>query len=263
MRYLWHAFFAKPDIPLLRLPWNAMGVIAAAVAGFVLNDPNVWAVAGAGEFIYLFTLASNAGFQQDVDQQRAVELRGDTEEARRELLSRVGGAARQRYKKLEDKRKRLDILYNDTKDDDLFVYSNRDALQKLTWLFLKLLVAQRNLILAPSSDERDLQQQIATCERELAAAPSEAAKASKQATLKLLRERLGNIQHRATSLAEVDADLARIETQFDFALEEATLRGRPTAISANVELTSSLLSNLEDDTTYGSGGDSGRTGQLE
>jgi hypothetical protein len=252
MRYLWHAFFAKPDIPLLRLPWNAMGVVAAAIAGFALNDPNVWAVAGAGEFIYLFTLASNAGFQQNIDQQRTVELRGDTEEARRALLARLGGAARQRYKKLEQKRQRLEQLYNDSKDDDLFIYSNRDALQKLTWLFLNLLVAQRNLLIAPTSDERELQTQIAMYERGLASAPSDAVRASKQATLRLLRERLDNIQHRITSLAEVDADLARIETQFDFALEEATLRGRPIAISANVELTSNLLSNLDSDTTYGS-----------
>jgi hypothetical protein len=73
---------------------------------------------------------------------------------------------------------------------------------------------------------------------------------SKEATLRLLRERLDNVQHRQTYLAEIDADLARIETQFDVALEEASLRGRPAAISANVELTSHLLGNLEEGTTY-------------
>jgi cell shape-determining protein MreC len=119
-------------------------------------------------------------------------------------------------------------------------------LHKLTWFFLNLLVAQRNLIVAPSTDERELQKQIATAERELASASTEALRASKEATVRLLRERLDNIQHRETSLAEIEADLARIETQFDFALEEASLRGRPTAISSNVELTSRLLENLDD-----------------
>jgi hypothetical protein len=251
MRFLYHAFFARPDIPLLRLPWNALGVLTAGIAGFVLNDPNIWAVASAGELIYLFTLASNPGFQQSILDRRKEELRGDTEEARRQLLSRVGGAARQRYRKLEEKRERLDVLYRDYGGDDLFVDANRDALQKLTWLFLNLLVAQRNLIVAPSSDEKDLQKQIATCERELASAESDSLRSSKEATLRLLRERLDNIEHRETSLAEIDADLNRIETQFDFVLEEASLRGRPAAISANVELTSDLLSNLEDaPTTY-------------
>jgi hypothetical protein len=238
MRYLWHAFFARPDIPLLRLPWNALGVLAAGVAGFW--DPSVWAVAGAGEFIYLFTMASNPGFQSWIKDRTQV-VHGDTEEARKALLARVGGAARQRYVKLEQKRAKLDALYRDPSNDDLFTESNRDALRRLTWLYLNLLVAQRNMVVAPQSDERELQKQIRAYEGELSRAPSPAARASHEATLRLLRERLDNIQHKEVSQAEIDADLARIETQFDFALEEATLRGRPVAISANVELTSRLL----------------------
>ncbi|MGZ8709883.1 MAG: hypothetical protein ACXW28_06640 [Thermoanaerobaculia bacterium] len=243
MRYLWHAFFARPDIPLLRLPWNALGVVAAGIAGFW--DPNLWVVAGAGELIYLFTMASNPGFQLWIKDRRTQDLQGDTEEARRRLLSRVGGAARQRYVKLEEKRARLDALYREPTNDDLFTESNRDALRRLTWLYLNLLVAQRNLVVAPQSDERELQKQIRAYEGELGRAPSPAARASHEATIRLLRERLDNIQHKEVSLAEIDADLARIETQFDFALEEATLRGRPTAISANVELTSRLLGNID------------------
>jgi hypothetical protein len=244
MKYLWHAFFARPDIPLLRLPWNALAIVGAAVAGFW--DPAIWGVAGAGEFIYLFTLASNPGFQGYIDSRKTVELHGDTEEARKRLLSKVGGAARQRYVKLEEKRRRLDVLYRNNAGDDLFTESNSNTLRKLTWLYLNLLVAQRDLIVAPASDERDLQKQISTHEKALLNPPSSAARASTEATLRLLRERLNNIQHKEVSMAEIDADLARIDTQFDFALEEATLRGRPVAISANVELTSRLLDNLDE-----------------
>lgn len=249
MTSLWHAFWARPDIPLLRLPLNAMAVLAAGIAGWW--DPAIWAVAGAGEFVYLLTLASNPGFQQSLLSKKLEALREDSEHARRALLSRVGGAARQRYRKLEDKRTRLENLAREQRSDDLLYDSNREALQRLTWLFLNLLVAQRNLIIAPNSDEKELRKQIEHISREINAAPSEAARTSKQATLRLLSERLGNLRHRQTSLAEIEADLARIETQFDFALEEATLRGRPTAISANVELTSHLLTNIEEPATYG------------
>ncbi len=244
MRYLWHAFFARPDIPLLRLPWNALGVLAAGIAG--LWDPNIWIVAGAGEFIYLFTMASNAGFQQHIKGLQMQAVRGDTEQARVQLLSNVGGAARQRYTKLEQKRARLDALYHEPSNDDLFTESNSEALHKLTWLYLNLLVAQRNIIVAPQSDASELQKQIGAYEGELQRAPSDAARASIEATIRLLRERLDNIQHKEISLAEIDADLARIEAQFDYALDEATLRGRPTAISADVDLTSRLLSNIDD-----------------
>jgi hypothetical protein len=258
MRYLLRAFLARPDIPLLRLPWNALGVLAAGIAGFW--DPAIWAVAGAGEFMYLFTLASNPGFQRWIEEARTEELRGDTEDSRRRLLGKIGGAARQRYVKLEEKRSRLETLYRENAGDDLFFESNRDALQRLTWLYLNLLIAQRNIVIAPPSDERELQNQIATYERELPTAPTPAVRASQEATIRLLKERLNNIQHRQISLAEIDADLTRIETQFDFALEEASLRGRPNAISANVELTSRLLENLdESSTTYGSNS----TGQFQ
>jgi len=244
MRYLWHAFFARPDVPLLRLPWNALAVVAGLVAGWF--EPAVWGATFAGEFIYLLTLASNPGFQNWIDEQRVDQLRGDTEETRHALLSKVGGAARQRYKRIEDKEKRLETLYRENAGDDLFLDSNREALQKLTWFFLNLLVAQRNLIVAPSTDERDLQKQMAALEREIAAPQlPESVRDSKRATLDLLRGRVDNIEHRATSLAEIEADLARIETQYDLALEEATLRGRPAAISVSVELTSRML-NLAD-----------------
>jgi hypothetical protein len=233
------------------LPWNALGVLAAGIAGFW--DPAIWAVAGAGEFMYLLTLASNPGFQQWIEATKNEELRGDTEESRKLLLKKLGGAARQRYVKLEEKRRRLETLFRENSGDDLFFESNRDALQRLTWLYLNLLNAHRNIVVAPPSDERELQKQIAAYEREVAAAPTPAVKASHQATIRLLRERLDNIQHREISLAEIDADLTRIETQFDFALEEASLRGRPNAISANVELTSRLLENLDQSsTTYSS-----------
>lgn len=266
MRYLWHAFFARPDIPLLRLPLNAIAVVAAGIAGWW--DPAIWAVAGAGEFIYLLTMASNAGFQQSIFARQLDSLREDTEDARRSLLSRVGGAARQRYKKLEDKRARLETLSREQQSDDLLYDSNREALQKLTWLFLNLIVAQRTLIIAPSTDEKELRKQIESISRDLAASPSDAARTSKEATLRLLSERLDNIQHRQTSLAEIEADLARIEAQFDYALEEASLRGRPMAISANVELTSHLLTNIHDmgyssgvDTTTSSDSQSGRVSE--
>lgn len=248
MRFLYHAFFARPDIPLLRLPWNALAVVAAGVAGFW--DPSIWGVAGIGELIFLFTMASNAGFQQSILDQQAVALHGDSEESRKRLLSKVGGAARQRYVKLEEKRARLEQLHAESPGDDLFAESNADALRKLTWLYLNLLVAERNLIIAPAADERDLEKQIKAYEQEMARAPSEGARVSHEATLRLLRERLANIRDKEVSLAEIDADLARIETQLDLAIEEATLRGRPTAISANVELTSRLLGNIDDSSTY-------------
>ena len=239
MRYLYKAFFARPDIPLLRLPWNAIAMVAAGVAG--IWDPMIWAVAGSGELVYLFTLASNPGFQQWVNDRTTREVHGDTEETRKKLALQLGGAARQRYRKLEQKRAKLEELYRQQRSDDLFADSNIDALRHLSWLFLNLLVAQRNVIVGSGGDAKELQKQLASAERDLAAAENETLRTSKAAIVRLLRERLDNIGHRQLSIRELDADLTRIEAQLDLALEEASLRGRPLAISRNVELSSRLL----------------------
>jgi hypothetical protein len=94
-----------------------------------------------------------------------------------------------------------------------------------------------------------LQREIATLERELTTTQG-TLRASKEARLKLLRDRFDNVGTREASLAEIDSDLARIEAQIDLALEEATLRGRPTALSGHIQLTSELLTNMDDESTY-------------
>jgi hypothetical protein len=242
MRYLSAAFWARPAIPLFRLlPWNALGVAAAAIAGYW--DPAVWAIAGPAEMIYLMTMTSNPGFRRFVDMRRLTALDEDTAEARKVLRGQLGGSARQRYVRLEEKRSRLEKLVDPAASDDLMLESNRRALRKLTWLHLKLLVAQRNLVVwAPKADRKDLDKQIAALERELAYTPAGSLRDSKEATLRLTRERLHHLREREMSLVEIESDLSRIEAQMDVALDEATLRGRSAAISAAVEVTSHLLS---------------------
>ena len=251
MRYLSAAFWARPATPLFRLlPWNALGVVAAAIAGYW--DPTIWAVAGPAEMIYLMTMASNPGFRRLVDMRKLTALDEDTDDARKVLRSQLGGSARQRYVRLEEKRSRLEKLVDPTASDDLMLESNRRALRKLTWLHLKLLVAQRNLVVwAPKADRRELEKQVAAIERELAYTPAGSLRDSKEATLRLTRERLHHLREREMSLVEIESDLSRIETQMDVALDEATLRGRSAAISAAVEVTSHLLSRHDRPTSSG------------
>lgn len=251
MRYLIAAFLARPDWPLFRLvPWNAVAVVAAAAAGFY--DPSIWATAGVGEAIYLLTMASNPGFQQWLDMRRQVTAREDDAPTRQRLLSGLGGAARQKYVRLEEKRAKIEKITREQNSDDLLMESNQAALRRLSWLFLQLLDAQRDLRAGTRAEPKELQTQVDALERELDALdPDAAVRTSKEATLRLLRERLRNLGDRDASLTEIEADLARIEAQFDLALEDAALRDRPVTISANIELTSHMLTNLGDPLSTG------------
>jgi hypothetical protein len=251
-RHLWHAFWARPDVPLLRLPFNALAVIAAGVAGWW--DPMIWATAGGFEFVYLLTMASHPGVQHWLEMNAYRALQDDHEEARAALLRNLGGAAKQRYKRLEEKRAKVEKLYQELSSDDLLVDNNRDALRTLTWIFLRLLNAQRNLLLlGPAADAAAVQKQIASLQSELARGVTNTSlRDSKQATLELLQQRVDNFGRREESLAEIESDLARIESQLDLAVEDASLRGRPTAISARIEFVSDLIAGEDPFASTGS-----------
>lgn len=140
-------------------------------------------------------------------------------------------------------------LDRDAQTDDFVVDGNREALQKLAWLYLKLLVARTNLLsIDPARGEAELNRKIAELQAGLqAAATSSALLESRQATLRILEQRRTNLERREETLAEIDSDLTRIEAQVDLALESAGMRGKTGAISANIDLVSQLL----DDSIYG------------
>ncbi len=98
------------------------------------------------------------------------------------------------------------------------------------------------------SDERKLRADTELLERDLATAKlSPATRESKSATLQLLRKRVQNCERRRQSLDEIASDLARIEAQVALVLENTSLEGTPTAVSADLDLASRLL----DDSYFG------------
>ena len=125
---------------------------------------------------------------------------------------------------------------------------NGDSLNKLVWFFLKLLVARENLqALGDASMRRDLRQQVEKLQRELDGRVSLALRESKEATLKILQQRLAHVDRREESLAEIDSDLTRIEAQLDLAVDSAGLRGKGGAISSDIHFVSQFL----DDGVFG------------
>ncbi|HEX6100820.1 MAG TPA: hypothetical protein VF432_31170 [Thermoanaerobaculia bacterium] len=238
LRYLKEAFWARPRLTGLgAIPWNALAVAGVAMVGFA--EPAVWA-AGAGlEAMYLYTLATNPRFQNWVDATHRGPRAVETADPARALDPQ----SRARLTALQAKQQRVEHLYRESAEEDFLFESNRDALRRLVEIFTQLLVARRNLLEnGAATDEAELRRRIAETERELAGgAASETLRESREATLNILRQRLRNLQRREQTLAEIDSDLTRIEAQFELAIEDATLKGRPAAISANIGLVSHLL----------------------
>lgn len=249
LRYLKEAFWARPMLGSLgAVPWNVLALAGAGMIG--VAEHAVWLGAIAVETLYLYVLATNPRFQNWVDAKDVQQIRASEDTSRIKLLQSLAAPAQQRVKKLDEKIAKVEKLYSESQNEDYLFASNREALEKLTSIYLRLLVAQRNITtMASETNESELQAQIASLQGELGRIPemSGTLRSSKQATLLLLTQRLRNLQRRDETLAEINSDLTRIEAQIDLALEDASLKGRPTAISSNIDLVSHLLDERGDE----------------
>jgi hypothetical protein len=233
LRYVTQAFWSRPPIAGVSVPWNALAVSAAFGAGFF--DARIWIVAAFAEALYLAARIASPGFRRSVDAASPGEDRDGP-------LASLGTPARQRHRELLEKIQRIERMYRLADGEELLLESNRHALNRMAAFHLQLLTTQRELvILGNAAEEREVRDSIATIERELATQPAESLQLSKEATLGLLRQRLENFTRRDASLAGISADLERIEAHVDVALEQASIQGHPVAISEHIELASQLF----------------------
>ncbi|MEA3210290.1 MAG: hypothetical protein QOE70_3347 [Chthoniobacter sp.] len=241
-RYLRAAFWAAPDVPLLgRLPLNAIAFAGFMILGF--GHPGFWLLGLALESAWLFLLSNHERFQKLVDVEHAQVQAGAEDAERTLLLKKLAPATRARRDELDEKCARIVQLERDSQTEDFIIESNRQALDKLATLHLKLLAAHQTLHSVDSEKaELELRARLKKIESDLKLpALSASLRESKQATQQILQQRLANLARREQTLQEIESDLTRIEAQIDLALDNAGLRGKSETISANIKLASQLL----------------------
>jgi hypothetical protein len=248
MRYLSEAFWAKMEVPYLgAIPFNLVGLAAFALLGF--GEPAFWPLGAGLEAAYLLVLSTNPRFRNVIDARGKVAVEQGAEAQRAALLSRLNPAQNRRLEALEAKCQHILQIYQDQQVNEFTVSSNTDALKRLQWIFLKLLVAQHYLNdRSTETSPQEIEAKIHQLESDLKLAGiTRTLRDSKEGTLRILQQRLNNVNRRAESNAEIESDLSRVEAQVDLALESATMQGQAEVISANVELTSHLF----DSTSFG------------
>jgi hypothetical protein len=240
-RYLQAAVLARPDIPGLgHVPVNLVALSCLGILGLV--NPGFWFLAAGLEIAYLAMLVSNPRFRNAVDAISQAPVTNDQVRVEAALVKRLAPPARKVLQRVEAGCARVLELQQQAHVESFVLEANRQALGRLRWTCLKLLVAQANL----QSDEWDepesaIRARIATLDREIATAPSDGVRTSKLATREILEHRIANRGERERQLAEINADLARIEAQVDLARENASIQGQPLTIASDVELASGLL----------------------
>jgi hypothetical protein len=230
------------DVPGLgQLPLNALLASAFVILGFA--QPGFWLLGLAVEVVVIAGLAFNPRFQTYVQAQQLKVAKDDDETNRQALIKLLDQAAQDRRTLLSSKCERVLDVFRSQQAEEYIIDSNRDALNSLKWVYLKLLVARHHLQ-SPTANETEatLEHKIAVLDSELAE-PGEpdSLRQSKAATQSILKKRLANIRRREQTLEEIDSDLTRIEAQVDLILENATMQSKPQTISTDIELASDLL----------------------
>ena len=242
-RYLKAAFFVGVDIPGLgRLPINAMAAFGVTVLGFV--EPSAWILGLGLETAVVSALAFNPRFQRVVDSRSAAPMLQDAASKRAALVAALPQDLRARLSALQQSSGRVLPIYQKLGVDRELTSGTQASLDKLQWIFLKLLVARDHLVNELGAESKEgLERRISDMKQQ-ASAPgqSTALVRSQEATIAILERRVENLQNRDRLLKENESDLGRIEAQVELMRENAAIEGKPASVDTEIELASDLAS---------------------
>jgi hypothetical protein len=242
-RYLKAAFLVGVEVPALgRLPLNALAAAGFFILGF--GHPGFWFLGLAAEAAFIPTLAFNKRFQNVVDAEERQLSTGDSRAKRNSLVQLLPSDYKRRLSDLERKCDKVIEVYRNAQAEEYVIDTNRDALENLKWVYLKLLIARYHLLTAGTEDTPEaLAKKIEALQADLKNSQDTLAlRQSRAATLDILKRRLANVQRREQSVEEVESDLTRVESQVDLILDNAAMQGKPQTITTDLELASDLVS---------------------
>ena len=200
-RYLKAAFFVGVDLPALgRVPVNALAAAGLFILGF--GHPGFWFLGLATEAAIVPFLAFNKRFQKVVDAQDKQISSGDSQSKRISLIKLLPGDYQARLTGLERRCDKVLEVYRNAQAEEFVIDTNRDALENLKWVYLKLLIARYHLLTAGTEDTPgSLEKRIKSLETDLQdCSETTALRQSRAATLDILKSRHSNVQRREESL---------------------------------------------------------------
>jgi len=242
-RYLKAAFLVGVEVPALgRLPVNALAAAGFFILGF--GHPGFWFLGLAAEAAIVPALAFNKRFQNVVDAEDRQISTGDSQAKRNSLVQLLPADYKRQLGDLERKCDKVLEVYRNAQAEEYLIDTNREALENLKWVYLKLLIARYHLLTAGTVDSAEaLTKKIDALQSDLQnGQDTPALRQSRAATLDILKRRLANVERREQSVEEVESDLTRVESQVDLILDNAAMQGKPQTIASDIELASDLVS---------------------
>jgi hypothetical protein len=241
--YIVAAFNARPFGMFVAPNWIGLG--AFGLLGTV--DPGFWVLGAGLELGYLLLLATNTRFQRLVN---ALPMSDASAEWNRRIQSLVGrlDAGDRRIYDLFAQRCRsiidLQLTGASAATEPGGIEAQADGLGRLSWMFLRLLVARRTIrhVLGDSGDGAELRKRLTALERQQHDTElGDELRRSIAGQIDILNQRLQQRIDAERKLAFISAELERIQQQVELIREQAALSTDPELVSQRIdEITATL-----------------------
>jgi hypothetical protein len=233
--YVTAAFNARP-LGMFVAP-NWVGLAAFALLG--VSNPGFWVLGAGLELGYLLTLATNSRFQRLVSARPLAAARADWNQRIQRLSNRLDHNDRERFQALSQRcASIIDLQTHGGAETPQGIETQADSLGRLSWMFLRLLVARSTIlsVVREGEDEELLEQRKKALERQTRdeSAPADLRR-SLSGQIEILQQRIDQRIEAEHKLAYIDAELARIEEQVELIREQAALSTDPEILSRRID----------------------------
>ena len=233
--YVAAAFNARPMGMFVAPNW--VGLAAFGVLG--VANPGFWVLGAGLELGYLLTLATNGRFQRLVASGRLPASQTDWSARIQKVLSRLDAGGRRRYDALSERcRSIIELQHHGANEPPHGLDAQADSLGRLSWTFLRLLLARRTIetVIGDSTREEEIEQRMATLKRQQDdPGLSDELRRSLVSQIEILTQRRQQRTDAERKLAFIDAELERIEQQVELIREQAALSTDPELLSRRID----------------------------
>ena len=233
--YITAAFNARP-IGMFVAP-NWVGLAAFGILG--ITNPGFWVLGAGLELGYLLTLATSTRFQNTVTAKPLTAARTAWNQRIAKVLDRLAPDDVRTYDALALRcRSILDMQTQNAAEPPEGLEQQAESLGRLSWMFLRLLLARRTIgqVMGGAQNDADLQRKIAALERQQhQPGLTEELSRSLGGQLDILRQRLQQRTDGDRKLAFIEAELERIQQQVELIREQAAMSTDPELLSRRID----------------------------
>ena len=239
--YIKAAFNARPLG--MFVPPNWIGLGAFGLLG--LSEPGFWVLGAGLELGYLLMMSTNARFQRLVAARPVLASNAEWNKRIGALLGHLEPTDRRLYDLLAQRcRSIIDLQLRGTSEAPGGLEAQADSLGRLSWMFLRLLVARRTIgqVIGESGDATELRKRLVSLERQQKdPGVSDELRRSLGGQIEILTQRVQQRSDADRKLSFIDAELERIQQQVELIREQAALSTDPELLSQRIdEITATL-----------------------